>query len=574
MSGRWQSEFADSVHGYVDDVQAGRVAVGLLERLAVERYTRDLRRAGRKDFPFILDEHKAARAIRFYQALKHSTGEFDGRPFILQDWQRWVVWNLFGWVHRDTGFRRFREAFLSMGRGNGKSPFVAATLLKLLAADQPAEPRAEIKIAATQAGRDDGSGAKIVFDECARMIERSPALQARCEVLSKAIVYKPTAGTIMALSSKGSTKDGFNLHAYVGDELHEWGDPQAELLEKLETAMGKRRQPLGLLITTAGTDRSTLWLAKHRECDQVLRQVYRDDALFAFICEIDDDDDPLDPANWRKGNPNLGVSVKADYLERLATKARHDRAKRTAFQRYHANKLVRSRDKLIDLDAWNRCRCKLPDLRRRPCHGGLDLGWRDDLAAFYLCFPLDGGRYAFRGWCWCPEDVEHRDLGREPWANWIDQGLLRVTSGDVTDIDAVFRQIKLARRHYGLRTVALDPNNARAVEVRLVNELGLDVYAFGQSCRKYNEPLRELLGLVTNGNLLHDDPLLTWAADNAVGRTDSAGLMMPDKKHSAEKIDPFVAALMAYSECLYAARAKAGGDYNTRGLRKVRPSEA
>ncbi len=578
----WTSPHEADVNRYCDGVLSGDIVAGRLLIAAIKRHRADLVRAT-VGGPFVFDPRAAHRVITFIECLKHSTGEFDGLPFLLRPWQKTLLWILFGWLRRADGLRRFREAFITLGRGNGKSPLAAAILLYLLSADLPPEPRAEIKIAATERGKkEDNGGSMIVFNECARFIERSPALSRACRVLTKAIVFLKTDGTITPLGKEAKTKDGFNLHAFVADELHEWGKEHQGVWDKLETAMGKRRQPLALMITTAGSDRSTLWRRKRAEAVKVVRGVYDDPALFCWLCEIDtaEDggpaDDPFGPHAdrlvWPKANPNLGVSVKPDYLARMTEKSRHDPDAKTNLLRYHLNVMVRSRQKIINLEAWAACgEDPLPDLARRLCFGGIDLGWRDDLAALYLTFPLEGDRFAVQGWAWTVEQNPHRDLNREPWAGWIRSGRLIVTPGEVFDPRALVAKVKQLRKRYRLQTVALDPNNARALEVELVNDLGVEVYAFAQSGRKYNEPLRTLLDAVSERRLLHGgDPLLTWSAANLVVRHDAAGLMMPDKQDSDDKIDPFVAMLMGFSESLYAGRCATRAGYNERGLRSLK----
>lgn len=562
----YQSRHRDVVEKYVADVVSGRVIVGEKIRQAVERHLVDLQRADREGW--VLDWRLVDRAIDFIQCLTLKDGEFEGRPFELQPWQKWVVAMIFGWRFAATGLRRFREVLMIVGRGNGKSPFAAALCLVLGCADFPAEARAEIKIASTQKGDEDNSGARIVFNECTRQIKGNDELKARFDVVDSSAVYKPLGCTIQPLSGKGSTKDGFNLHAFVADELHEWHEEHRKLWEKLNTAMGKRRQPLAITITTAGDDRSVILNKYYNRAANVLAGVYRNDALFAAIYEIDDGDDACSPKVWPKANPNLGVSVRVDYLKRLAADARHDPEQRRALERYHCNRRVRSRGKPVVLDQWNACKDPLPDLTGRLCHAGLDLGWRDDLAALVYAFPLDGDRFALKCTAWMPEDCPHRDLSLEPWAGFIQSGELRVTPGEITDPESIYAEIRRARKLYRLQTLALDPNNARAVGVEVENALGVPAYWFGQSAKKYHEPLTLVLAAIREGRLVHGgSPLLTFAFANLTVKRDASDHMMPDKAHSEEKIDPAVAALMAFSECLYADRQPAG--YGERGLSVV-----
>lgn len=566
------------MQGYIDGVLAGDIVAGRLVIAAVKRHVADLARS-QSGWDYSFDQAAADHVITFVECLKHSTGEFAGQLFKLLPWQKFVLSVLFGWKRRSDQMRRFREAFISLGRGNGKSPLAAVILLYLLTADRPPEPRAEIKIAATERGKKaDNGGAMIVFNECGRFINQSKALSKACRVLTNAIIFTKTEGTITPLGKEAKTKDGFNLHAYVADELHEWQAEHQGVWDKLETAMGKRRQPLAVSVTTAGSDRSALWRKKYTECCKVVNGVYEDPALFVFIAQIDLEepennlpgDDPFEPMCWAKANPNLGISVKVDHLQRMAEKAKHDADAKNNFLRYHLNVMVRSRLRIVNMQEWKSCDATpLPKLDRLVCHGGIDLGWRDDLASFYLMFPLPDRKFATLGWNWVCEETPHRDLSRDPWASWIAAGKLIVTPGEVFDPAAIIAKVAWVKKRFQLLTVALDPNNARSVEVELVNNHGLLVYSFGQNARKYNEPIKSLLECVKEQRLITGgDPLLAWAASNMTVRKDTAGLMMPDKRYSDDKIDPIVATLMAYSECLYAGGAPQA-TYNERGLRRL-----
>jgi len=574
------SPHAADIAAYMKGVLSGEIVASRRVIAAVKRQLRDLERS-RKDWEFEFDPATADRVINFIQCLKHTTGEFAGQPFLLMPWQKFVIAVLFGWRHKTTKLRRFRRAFITIGRGNGKSPLGAAMLLYLLCADDPPEPRAEVKIAATERGRAAAnSGAMIVFNECCRFIRHSPALSRACSILTEAIVFNKTEGVINPLGKEAKTKDGFNIHAYLADELHEWREEHQGTWDKLETAMGKRRQPLGIAITTAGTNYSVLWKRIHEQATKVIKGVYADERLFVFLAEIDIEedglpgDDPFDPEAeakvWPKANPNLGISVKTDHLHELTNKAKHDASEKFLLLRYHLNVFTAGVERIMNMAEWAACdELELPELDRRVCHGGIDLGWRDDLASFYLCFPLPDQRYAAMGWNWICEDAPKRDLSREPWATWIKQGKLIVTPGDVFDPAQIIAKVAWAKKRYRLQTIALDPNNARSVEVELVNRHSVQVYSCGQNPKKFNEPIKSLLETVSDQRLVTGkDQLLAWAASNMIVHIGRDGLMMPDKKKSMEKIDPIVAFLMAYSECLYAGAPKAA--YNERGLRRIR----
>jgi phage terminase large subunit-like protein len=322
--------------------------------------------------------------------------------------------------------------------------------------------------------------------------------------------------------------------------------------------MGKRRQPLSIVITTAGSDRSSLWIRLYTYSAQVAQGVLLDDAHFSMIFEVDSEDvrdekgmprTSFDPECFGKANPNLGISVQPDFLVRFAKRAEVDPVVRQDLLRYHLNTRVRDALKVISPAQWAKGCGTLPDLKGRRCRSALDFGWRDDLAAYYQCFPLENNRFALRGWSWIPRHG-NRYLLQHPWAEWITAGHVIATDGTATAVDDIeaFVLTEVAKGY--VLSVCADPSNARAPLQHLATKVSAP--EFDQTHRNYNEAIREFLKALSEGRILHgDDPVLSWAADNLVLKQNSAGLVMPDKLKADEKIDPLVAALMAFASCLY-----------------------
>lgn len=584
---RIASQHERDVLGYCDDVLKRRVCAGELEIAAVKRFLADLSACSsplrqkkahaeeRGSQRFWFDYVDANRTCDFVELLKHTTGEFDGQNFRLEPWQKFVFFNVFGFKRLDNKgrvVRRFREAFITLGRGNGKSPMAAAMLNRLLVLDQ--EARAQIKVAAVE--RDQ---ARIVFEEAALQLKTSDYLSEACEFWKSAIVFKNQNSAIVPLGGEGDSKDGFNLHAFVADEIHAWKKEHGKLWSKLQTGMRKRRQPLQILITTAGDDQSHLWRGVHGLFRQVVTGVFSDEARFAFICEIDEPDratlfDRKEPLEFdaycklaRKANPNLFVSINREEVYRDYLTAHQMPIARNDHLRYHLNVRVRSVEKPITPEMWAKGSGPLPDLTGLPCFTGLDLGWVNDLASLYHCFELPPAvaascqlanpdakpRFAIVGKNWVPRLGDRRErLNESPWREWVASGHLIVTDGDATDPLAIYRQIETDRQRFQIGAIALDPNNARAVGIHVFNEMNVPVELFAQKSEKYNEPIRDFLVALAEGRILHgDDPVLAWAADNLVLQVNRDGLRRPSKQEAEEKIDPIVSALMAFAMCLY-----------------------
>jgi phage terminase large subunit-like protein len=549
---------AGVVQRYIDDVQSGRRVAGRHEKQAVLRHLNDLKKRGKK-WKYRFDEELATQACNFFPLLKLTDGEYADDPFELKPFQAFIVWSVFGWVRISDRMRRYRYALIELARGNGKTPFLAGIALLCFAFDNPPEPRAECYAAATTQEQAD----RQFFDDLKAFIGINPQLAEMLEVHPGCINLPATGAKFSCLSSDGSVADGLRIHFAAIDEFHEWvGKKHRKLWGKLKTAMGKRRQPLIVIITTAGSDESDLWLEVYEGAVKVVDQSNKieQEDLFVFICEIDDGDDPFDEKVWAKANPMLEFGVvKIDHLRSMANEATWNPTTKHDLVRYHCNKRITTAIKLIPPELWARGNEELPDLEGKQCHGGFDWGWKDDLAALALVFPLGGQhigsewrrRYATIVDAWIPEGTA-RDLSEEPWATWIEEGVLRVTPGVSTDTSAIYQRLDELRRTYGIATIAMDGNNAREFGSRIVTEFGMEAYYFGQNHGKYNEPTRELVQALKDDRFIHGgNPLLAWSAGNVVGSQDGRGYVKPEKDRSQDKIDPMCAVIMGLSEVLY-----------------------
>lgn len=552
---KWESKLVQ----YMDDVRCGRRIAGKLEIDMVQRFDDD-RRAEREDgeFPYRLDHDKAERCCEFIAKFKHTDGEYAGQPFELYPWQVFIVYNLIGWVDKETGFRRFAEAFISIGRGNGKSPFGAVLMLYLFLAD--GEARAEIVCAAVK--RDQ---AAIVFEAAKRFVSATPLKDEYVTVLTRELVYKANASTFVPLSSDVKSADGGNTHGLLIDELHAWPVHQRPYLEKLRTGTGKRRQPLSIVISTAGDDESELWREERSFAAQcVSRDSPIDQAsLFVAIYEMDDDDSEHDERSWHKANPMLEFGVvKIRYLKDLSQKAQVNIEKLHELRRYHCNKLARSLSKAITEEVWAKGAQPIPWDEINDVFSGIDLGLNDDLAAIGYVAPLDWisvegkSKRRYAAWCesWIPAGTK-RDITREPFASWLRTGRLVRTDSEWTDTAPMYDELEKTKERYGIRSVAYDPANFSEFAGNCTNTMGLEVFAFHQQHAKYNEPVKEFLIAMSEGRILHaNDSLLAWAMMNMILVKNAKGHVMPNKDRSDDKIDPAVAVIMAFAEALFAER--------------------
>lgn len=558
------------VDRYCDDVIKGKRICGTAEKAAVRRYLDEIHRSKHdRDYPYKHHRKLAEYCCEFFLHLKHTDGEYAGQPFELAPWQAFIVWNLFGWIRKDTGFRRFREAFISVGRGNGKTPFGAGMMLLLFACDTPTEERSEVYSTATK--RDQ---AGLSFGAAKRFVEQSKELSAFISPYKYELVIEKNGSKFAPLSSDAKSADGLQIHGLLRDEVHAWTEQHRDYYEKLQTALGKRRQPLAITITTAGSEESQIWREQYDIAKQAVDRNNKTeiDYLFVYIAEIDDDDDELDEQCWPKANPMLQSKVvKIEHLRNMAEQAKINPTFRHQLRRYHCNKLTYSHNKAFTAELWGRGNLPLPtDFKK--IFVGVDLGWCDDIAAIGYVAPLDWiavdgqskRRYAAWCDCWLPRGTK-RDLAREPFATWIRTKRVPVTESEWTDTQPMYQRLREMQAKYQIKSLAFDPYNAREFATNCTNEMRINTFSFQQQHAKYHEPLKEIKIACGEGRLLHGgDELLSWSAQNVVEEENSKGHRMPSKNRSVDKIDPFVAVLMAFSEALFDER-KGPSVYERRG---------
>jgi len=539
---------------YMDGVLNGKIPAATLVRRCVLRHLADVRDGAKRGLRF--DFEAGARVVRYFTLLHHWKGEWAGEPFQLNLWQKFRLIVLFGWKRAD-GTRRFRTGYTEVPRKNGKTSEIAGVGLYFLTAD--GEAGAEIYSAATKKDQ-----ARIILTDADKMRQRSPALKSR--VVSSGgkyvqnLAYLETASKFEVLAADSEKLDGLNVHAGLIDELHAHKD--RKLWDVLDTATGSRRQPMMLAITTAGSDEESIGGELHRYGERILEGFdkpdgVKDDTFFAFISAADKDDDPYSPETWAKANPNLGVSVKLDDLERKAARAKLLPSARNAFLRLHLNIWTQTETAWLDLDKWDACRgaVDLDQLKGCECWGGLDLASKLDLTAFALVF-RKAGNYYLKEWFWMPEESAKERRRKEPfWGPWFDDGLIQTTPGSVIDYEFIEKHIVACSELYDLRDVAFDPWSAQQTATQLNEKHGIKMQEFRQGFASLNEPSKEFEKLIASKGIVHGgNPVMRWMVANVAVKTDPAGNIKPVKPEAktGKKIDGVVATIMAIGRAMLA----------------------
>jgi phage terminase large subunit-like protein len=537
----------DPVTRYAREVNRGKIVAGPHVRAACLRHLDDLEDGPRRGLKFNLALVK--RAIGFYRdVLRLNGGEFEGLAYELLNWQSFIVGSLFGWVN-DEGFRRFRIAYVETAKGSGKSPLAAGVGLYGLMADN--EPRAEIYAAATKKDQ-----AMVLFRDAVAMVNLSPELFRRLKQsgvgdsvwniawLDKGSFFRPI--------SADDGQSGPRPHVALLDEIHE--HRTAYVVEMLKAGQKGRRQPLMFMITNSGTDKHSVCWEYHDYGAKVSAQQVKDDSFFAYVCALDEADDPFkDRTCWPKANPSLGVTIPVRYLEEQITQARGMPSKESVVRRLNFCQWVESNSPAISSQAWFACEDRVweVELAGRRCWGGLDLSSTQDLTALVIIFEPSEADLQWRmlSWFWLPGDGLHdkADRDRVPYIAWREAGQLLTTPGKAINKLAVIRQVAETAAAFDLQSVAYDRWRIEDMKMIMDQEgIELPLVPFGQGFKDMSPAVDEFERRLISSAWRHNgNPVMTWCAANAVYATDPAGNRKIAKDRVTGRVDGIVAAIMA-----------------------------
>jgi phage terminase large subunit-like protein len=528
---------------YATDVVLGKIVASKKVRLACERHLNDLQRQGTEGFPFVFDEEKALRPIEFIERFcKPSKGNY--KRLELQPWQHFIIGSLYGWVKEDTGLRRFKEGLIFVGRKNGKSTMVSG--LANYGCSKDGEKGADVYLLANSMKQ-----ARVVFDECQKMVKSSPLLSKHFRVLRDAIHFDKTFSKIEPQASDSEKLDGLNAHLAIFDEIHEYKD--YKLINVIKNSTGAREQPLILYITTAGYQLDGPLMDYYEKATDVLEGIIQDERSFYFIAELDEDDDIEDPANWVKANPNLGVTLKLETLIEEWNARKHIPAERNDFITKRLNLFVQSDEQsFIDFEIIKKNDGYIdPDeLRGVTAIGGFDLSQTEDFTSACLEFPLEDGRVFVLSHSFIPRRKVELDNEKLPFDEWQKEGLLTICPGDYVDYKYVFDWFVKQSERFPIELITFDPANA----FRLVADLqayGFQTQMVRQGAITLNPAMKDIKELLLDGKVVFNrNRLFRWYLNNVKLVEDRNGNWMPTKQNRYRKIDGFAAWLNAHTEVM------------------------
>lgn len=553
---------------YSHDVVHGDVVACQKHKWACERFLHDLARQGTEDFPYVFDEAKAQRFLDWTMLFKHRKGVLQGQKIVPHDIQVFCFSNVYGWVHKDTGYRRFKKMYWQVGRKNAKSQSLA--LVGTYEAMALGESAAEVYCAATKTDQ-----AKIIWEEAEWLINNCEQLKNKYKV-SYGRIHHKKSGSIMRPLSKEDRKsgDGYNPQCAIIDEYH--AHDTSEMYDVMDSGMGARAQPLIAIITTAGFDLAKpCYRVEYEYISQVLdpENPVTNEEYFVMVNELDKDDDVKDESTWAKANPIIcSYDEGLNYLRGQMQVALEVPEKMRNFLTKNMNIWINAKENgYMHLVKWNDCGVDaFPDLAGHQCYVGVDLSSKIDLTSIAFEFRLSDGKYAVLSHSFMPEDTlfEKMRTDKIPYDVWVKEGWITLTEGAVVDYRYVEDYVVQEAKKHGWRIqeVCYDPYNATQFSQNMESH-GYTQVEIRQGVKTLSEPTKNFREEVYSGNITHDNnPVLTWAVGNAVTRQDHNENIQLDKDKSSQRIDPIAAVINAHVRAMTLDKKPV---YAERGMRSL-----
>lgn len=542
----------NAANKYARDVVAGKVDACKWVRLCCQRHLDDLASSKGKGFKWKFNKAEAERVCAFVELLPHTKGKWarEKRRLRLEPWQKFIFCCVFGWVSKKTGLRRFREVYCEIPRKNGKSVVAAGVALYMLCADR--EFGAEVYCGATTEKQ-----AWEVFRPARLMMLKTPDLieAAGVEVNARSLAIPEDGSRLEPII--GDPGDGSSPSCSLIDEYHEHDSD--DLYETMLTGMGAREQPLIFTITTSGSNIAGPCYEKRKQVCAMLDKTVANDEIFGLIYTLDEEDDWRDLQALKKANPNYGVSIFPDNLQRDLADAIRYPSRQNGFKTKHCNLWVNAKMAWLNQLDWDRAAVpglSLDDFKGRSCYAGIDLASKCDIADIAVVFREkdDAGRdlWTFFNRHYLPEGAVQGDgPNQEAYERWVIEGHLITTEGEELDFDVIREDTKDIAGAHQVEEIAYDKWRATQLAHQLMRD-GAEVVEVGGGIQTMNLAMRELEAALVSGRVRHNgDPVLAWMASNVVAH-EYKGCITPTKESSPKKIDGMVAILMAMSRAILA----------------------
>lgn len=526
------------IFAYYQAIQDGSVTVGRWIRLMYEYVVKGLQSQS-----FFFDQKKANKAIRFIETFCHHC---EGRNDLLklELWQKAFVSVVFGVVGAD-GLRQFREVVLIIARKNGKSLFAAAIIAYCVYLD--GEYGAKVYCVAPKLDQ-----AEIVYSAFWQTIQKEPELAALIKRRKSDYYIESTNSSVKKIAFNAKKSDGFNPSLTVCDEIASWpGQAGLKQYEVMKSALGARKQPLILSISTSGYENEGIYDELIKRSTRFLLGDSREHRLAPFLYMIDDIDKWNDINELRKSNPNLGVSVSVDYLLEEIAVAEGSLSKKAEFMTKYCNiKQNSSQAWLSNEDVEKACDQPLDMEQFRNCYcvGGIDLSRTTDLTACVAVIEKKGRLYVFAHFFLPAERLEEA-TARDglPYSIYVQRGLLTLSGDNFVDYHDCYNWFRMLIEQYQIYPLKVGYD--RYTAQYLVQDMKQYGFHMDDVFQGFNltPVIRETEGLMRDGafDIGDNDLLKVHLLDMAMKIEAESGRCKPVKMSANAHIDGGAALLDA-----------------------------
>lgn len=534
---------------YANKVLSGEIVASVYIKLACQRF---LNWFNNPQLEFRTD--KVDKVVNFISKLKHYQGKSNGKPFLLTDWQFFIIENIFGWYYSGTNKRVTKNVYIEVGRKSGKSTLLAAIALYALLKD--GENGAEIDCIANTRLQ-----ARQLFEYASELSKSLDRKEKYIKRYRNQINFPLAQSKLQVLSSDASKLDGFNSSLFVEDELH--AAVNSQLYDVLKSSQGMRENPLAICITSAGFNKFSFCYQMRTTCIEILYGTKEDLSQFSAIYSIDEGDDWTDPNVWKKSNPNLGITVTKDYLEEQVTQAKNNPSLEVGVRTKNFGEWISTQDIWIDNDTLLKCSKKvnLDDFTADDFgFVGVDLAAVSDLTAVSIMIPRDD-KFYFKTYYYLPQSALEGNSNSEMYKLWQRKKLIKITPGNVTDYDYILKDLLNANEKIFINKVAYDAYNATQWAIN-ATEQSLPLEPFSQSLGNFNRPTKELERLIKSGKVVIDDNEITrFCFSNVILKSDYCDNVKPTKATNQNKIDGVISMIQALGVYLSNSNTYSGGGF-------------
>ena len=529
-----EKEIREKITTYPWDVLEGKILTCENIKLACKRFIGFLDMEDR-----YFDVGDVERTIRFFERFRHFTGQYNNKPFILQEWQKFMICGIYGFKWKKDNTRVTRTFILSVSRKQGKTSCISIMAIKALLE----ENNAQVIVAANSA-----SQASILFKMASSYMK---SLGGKVDKLFRRfrdrIMFDKTDSSMRVVSADASRLDGLNCNFAVVDEISQ--APNSDVYDVLESSMGSRQQPLMCCCTTRSNNQSGFYKELEQSGIDVMRGLKQDDSVFCLVYTLDDGDDCEDEKVWKKCSPNLGISVSEDFYRQQITKMKNNPSQTTAIMTKVFNVWTSTSNVWIPQSYTFKVmdKVRMDDFKDKLLYLSFDLASTSDLTCLSAMYE-DNGTYYFKNWYYLPQEALKTSTNKDNYRKWQKQGFLTVTQGNVTDYDYVMNDIqKLQDNSEGIVRISYDSWNATDFTIRLT-ESGFNMKPYSQSIGSMNRPTKAIERLIMEGkNIVIDkNPITLFCFENSVPKPDYNDNIKIIKESYENKIDGVIAIIMNY----------------------------